>query len=327
LSPHLQGRDKEKKPMEQLPFFAGVDVSKARLDVAFSDTEEFFSVPHNEEAILGLAKKFKTRLPAQIIIEASGGLERDLAVHLFQAGLPVVVINPRQVRDFARATGQLAKTDKIDARILARFGAAIKPPERPIKDAERQELADKVTRRRQIVGMLVQEKNRLARAAGPVRADIEAHIRYLQDRLDGSNKDIEKLVKNSPLYQDTVDLLRTVPGIGPVTTANLMAYCPELGSLNRHQIAALVGTAPFNRDSGSRSGIRCVWGGRKTIRRLLYMATVSAIKCNYKIRGFYLRLIAAGKKPKVAITACMRKLIIILNAMVKHRKSWQPEAV
>ena len=313
--------------MEQQPFFAGVDVSKARLDVAFSDSEEFLSLPHNEEEMMGLAKRLQTRLPAQIVVEASGGLERSLVVILAQAGLPVVVVNPRQVRDFARATGQLAKTDKIDARILARFAAAIKPPERHIKDAERQELADQVSRRRQIVAMLAQEKNRLAQAAGPVRADIHHHIRYLQDRLDSSNKHIEELIKNSALYQDTVELLSTVPGVGRVTTANLIAYCPELGSLNRRQVAALVGTAPFNRDSGARSGGRCVWGGRKRIRNLLYMATVSAIKCNYKIRGFYQRLIAAGKKPKVAITACMRKLITILNAMMKQQKPWRPEGV
>lgn len=306
-------------------FFAGIDVSKARLDVAFSQGDEItesFSIPHTEDQVSGLIEKFKKTLPQQIVIEASGGLERFLAAYLDEAGLPIVVINPRQVRDFARATGQLAKTDKIDARTLARFAAVMKPPQRPIKDAQRQQLADKVARRRQLVHMLAQEKNRRSRAPGPVRADIEHHIKYLQERLQNSNKDIEQIIMRTPIYQETVELLRTVPGIGPVTTASLIADCPELGSLNRRQIAALIGTAPFNRDSGTRCGTRCVWGGRRTIRNMLYMATVSAIKCNYKIRSFHVRLIAAGKKPKVAITACMRKLITILNAMVKQQRPW-----
>jgi transposase len=312
------------------PFFVGVDVSKDHLDVALSQGDEiieWFQKPHTENTILDLVEKFREILPKRIVVESSGGVERSLAAYMFEAGLPIVVINPRQARDFGRATGILAKTDKIDARTLARFGAVIKPPSRPIKDAQRQAITDQVSRRRQIVHMLAQEKNRLSRAVGPVRADIEHHIAYLKERLDKSNKDIQQIIEATPFYQETVELLSTVPGIGPVTSASLVANCPELGSLNRRQIAALIGTAPFNRDSGTRSGTRCVWGGRSSVRAQLYMATISAIKCNYKIKSFYTRLIAAGKKPKVAITACMRKLIVILNAMVKQQKPWQISAV
>jgi transposase len=302
------------------PLFAGIDISKARLDVALGD--KFFSIEHTEEKISELVEKFKAASPQLIVLEASGGLEGPLVAYLAEAQLPVVVINPRQVRDFAKATGQLAKTDKIDAQILSHFAEAIKPPQRPIKDAERRQISDQVARRRQIVAMISQEKNRLSRASIHVRKDIEHHLAYLKERLDRSNKDIDIIIKSSSLYQETAELLSTVPGIGPVTIASLIAYCPELGNLNRHKIAKLIGTAPLNNDSGPRNGPRCIWGGRKVVRNQLYMATVSAIRCNYRIREFYLRLTAAGKKPKVAITACMRKLLTILNAMVKQQKPW-----
>jgi transposase len=305
--------------------FAGIDVSKSRLDIALGD--QFFSIEHTEEEISGLVDKLKAASPQLIVLEASGGLETPLVAYLAEEGLPVVVINPRQVRDFAKATGKLAKTDKIDAKTLSRFAEAIKPQQRPVKDAERRQLCDQVTRRRQIVNMIAQEKNRLFRASAQVRSDIEHHIAYLKERLERSDKDIERIIKSSPLYQNTAEILRTVPGIGPVTISNFIAFCPELGSLDRRQIAALIGTAPLNRDSGSKTGVRCVWGGRKAVRNQLYMATVSAIRCNCKIKEFYLRLSAAGKKPKVAITACMRKLLTILNAMVRQRKYWQFNAV
>jgi transposase len=308
------------------PLFAGIDVSKARLQVALGD--DSFSIEHTEENISLLVEKFKAASPQLIVIEATGGLEGPLVAYLAEARLPVVVINPRQARHFAKATGELAKTDKIDAKILSHFAEAIKPPQRPIKDAERRQLSDQVTRRRQIVAMISQEKNRLSRAsAAQVRKDIEHHIAYLKERVDQSNEDIEKIIKSSSVYQETAELLGTVPGIGPVTIASFIAFCPELGNLNRRQIAKLVGTAPLNRDSGPRTGSRCVWGGRKTVRNQLYMATVSAIRCNYRIREFYLRLSAAGKKPKVAITACMRKLLTILNAIMKEQKPWQLSAV
>lgn len=311
------------------PFFVGIDVSKDTLDVALSQEDkimEWFQAPHTEDSISDLVGRFKKNLPQVIVIEATGGFERTLAAYLAEAGLPVAVINPRQGRDFAKALGLLAKTDKIDARTLARFGSAIKPGLRPIKDTAAQQLSDQVARRRQIAHMLAQEKNRLCRAVGPVKADIEHHIAYLKERKTNLDKEIEQIIKDSPIYRQTVELLKTVPGVGPVTTAALVANCPELGSLSRRKIAALIGTAPLNQDSGKRTGTRCIWGGRETVRSQLYMATIAALKCNSKIRGFYNRLIAAGKKPKVAITACMRKLITILNAMVKEQKPWQTSA-
>jgi len=308
------------------PIFVGIDVCKDNLDVAIiqdSKVLECFRSPYTDDTLLELAAKFKRLMPQIILVEGSGGLERPLVAYMADAQLPIIVVNPRQCRDFGKATGLLAKTDKIDAHLLARFGSAIRPALRPIKDAQRQLLTEQVARRRQLVQMLAQEKNRLSRACKQIQPDIEHHIEYLKDRLDNSNKTIEHILKDTPIYQETVELLSTVPGIGPVTTASLLANCPELGTLNRRQIAALVGTAPFNRDSGTRSASRCIWGGRRTVRHQLYMATISAIKCNYKIRTFYQRLIAAGKKPKVAITACMRKLITILNAMLKQQKPWQ----
>ncbi len=309
--------------------FAGIDVSEDHLDVAVCQDEkvvESFRLPHTEDGISGIIKKCKKNLPELIVVEATGGLERSLVAYMAEAGLPVVVVNPRQTHDFAKATGQLAKNDKIDALSLARFAAAVKPPRRAIKDDQLYQLKDQVARRRQLVEMLKQEKNRLYRAKGPVRADIEDHIDYLNSRLDNVNKDIDQIIKNTPIYQETVKILITTPGIGQVTSAGLVADCPELGSLNRREIAALIGTAPFSKDSGKKKGVRCIWGGRKNVRNLLYMATISAIKCNYKIKSFYERLTTAGKEPKVAIVACMRKLITILNAMVKQQKPWEPEA-
>ncbi len=318
---------KENGPMSQ-PLFAGIDVSKSQLDVAINQGDElleFYSIPHTEEGISALIQKFREAVPRLIVVERSGGLERSLVALLAEAQLPVVANNPRQIRDFAKAMGVLAKTDKIDARVMARFAAAVKPPQRPIKDAERQQLSDRVARRRQLVNMLSQEKNRLSRAVGAVRTDIEHHITYLKERLDKTDKDIEQMIANTPVYQETVEILVSFPGIGRVISAALVADCPELGSLNRQKIGTLTGTAPLNDDSGTRTGQRYIRGGRKTLRVHLYMATISAMRCNYKIKDFYERLIAAGKKPKVAITACMHKIIIILNAMVKHRKPWQTE--
>ncbi len=303
------------------PVFAGIDISKARLDIALGD--KFFSIEHSEENIPGLIEQFKTASPQLIVVEATGGLEGPLVAYLAEAELPIVVVNPRQVRDFAKAKGQLAKTDKIDAKILAEFAEAIKPPRRSIKDVQRRQISDQVLRRRQIVSMISQEKNRLCRASATVREDIEHHLAYLRQRLDRSDKDIDKIIKSSPLYQETAELLSTVPGIGPVTIASFIAYCPELGELNRHKIAKLVGVAPLNNDSGPKIGHRSIWGGRKALRNQLYMATVSAIRCNYVIKAFYLRLKNAGKKPKLAITACMRKLLIIMNTMIKERKPWK----
>ncbi len=308
-------------------FFVGIDVSKKHLDVASTPNGELFRIKNSPSEIENLVVRLKsTTVPERIVVEATGGVERTLVISLAEAGLPVVVINPRQVRDFAKATGKLAKTDKIDAMILARFASAINPELRPIKDVASQELSDHVSRRRQLVSMIVQEKNRWSRAPkGRIRADIQDHISYLKKQLDQLNDDINKIVQD--LYPEKVELLSTVPGVGPATIAALVAYLPELGELSGRKIAALAGTAPFNRDSGSHIGQRSIWGGRRSLRTMLYMATISATRCNYKIREFYLRLIAAGKRPKVAITACMRKLITILNAMVKQQKPWQASAV
>lgn len=223
------------------PLFAGIDISKPSLDVALGD--KFFSIEHTEENILVLVEKFKAASPQLIVVEATGGLEGPLVAYLAEAGLPIVVINPRQVRDFAKATGQLAKTDKIDAKVLCQFAEAIKPQQRPIKDTERRQLSDHVARRRQIVGMITQEKNRLSRASAQVRKDIEHHIAYLKERLDQSNKDIDKIIKASSLYRETADILSTVPGIGPVTIASFIAFCPELGNLNNRKIAKLIGNS------------------------------------------------------------------------------------
>jgi transposase len=325
MSPYLQGRDKGETAMEH-PIFAGIDVSKARLDFAYNDNDKVCSVSNSDEEISGLVEKFKSDSPELILIESSGGIERTLVACLAEAGLPVVVINPRQVRDFAKATGTLAKTDKIDARILARFAEAIHPPIRPIKEADRQQLTDQLTRIRQISSMVKQEKNRLSMAPGTVKADIRDHIQYLKDREEKFKKDLWKTIKGSPLYRETADILISVKGVGPHTTTVFIALCPELGQLNSKKIGALVGVAPFNNDSGPMRGTRSIWGGRKNLRNAVYMATISAIRFNSKIKAFHGRLIAAGKKPKVAIIACMHKLVTILNAMVKHGTRWQEEA-
>ena len=288
------------------PLFAGIDVSKARLDVALGD--QFFSIKHTDETISELIEKFKAASPQLIVLEATGGLEGPLVAYLAAAKLPVVVVNPRQA-SLQKPTKSMHKSSHV-------------LPRRPVKDAQQRQLSDQVARRRQITGMIAQEKNRLSRASEQVRTDIEHHITYLKQRLDLSNKDIETIIKASSLYQETAELLSTVPGVGPVSVASFIAFCPELGNLNRCQIAKLVGVAPLNQDSGPKTGPRCIWGGRKTVRNQLYMATVSAICCNDKIREFYLRLRAAGKKPKVAITACMHKLLTILNAMLKQHRPW-----
>jgi transposase len=243
---------------------------------------------------------------------------------LSAADLPVVVVNPRQVRDFAKATGQLAKTDRLDCRVLAHFAAAIDPPVRPIKSDETQHLEALLARRRQIVEMLVAEKNRLASNRDrAVVKDLNAHIAWLERRLKSSDDELQRVLKSSAAWRERDDLLRSAPGVGPVLSLTLLAQLPELGQLNRRQIAKLVGVAPFNRDSGQWRGSRHIWGGRAAVRSPLFMATLCAIRINPTIRRFYRRLIAAGKAPKVAITACMRKLLTILNLMVKTQTSWR----
>lgn len=308
--------------MEATPIFVGIDVSKARLDVAMRPTGERESVANDKAGIKALVKRLAEIQPAWIVLEATGGLERQVTYALVSADLPVVVVNPRQVRDFAKATGQLAKTDTIDAWVLAHFAQAVRPALRPLPDAVTLEFRALIARRRQITEMIVAERNRLGTASKAVRKRIEAHILWLEAELDRAEKDLDQSIRQSPIWQENQDLLRSVPGIGPVISRTLLAELPELGKLNRQQIAALVGIAPLNRDSGTFKGRRGIWGGRATVRAALYMAALVASRRNAVIRTFYKRLRNGGKAPKVALVACMRKLLTILNAMIKHKTRW-----
>ncbi len=308
--------------MEVPPIFIGIDVSKAQLDVAMRPTGQRESVANDKSGIKALVKRLAKIQPAWIVLEATGGLERALTHALVGAELPVVVVNPRQVRDFAKATGQLAKTDSIDADILARFAEAVRPALRPLPDALTLELRALTARRRQIIEMIGAERNRLATASKTVRKRIDAHIRWLAQELERADQDLDRSIRQSPIWKHNEDLLRSVPSIGPVTSRTLLAELPELGELNRKQISALAGVAPFNRDSGVLRGRRSIWGGRASVRSALYMATLVATRRNCVIRDFYKRLRANGKVFKVALVACMRKLLTILNSMIKHKTRW-----
>ena len=303
--------------------YVGIDVAKDSLDVAWVPEGDAFSVGNDEDGIAELVATVGRLRPALVVLEATGGLERALVVALGLAQLPALVVNPRQVRQFARARGTLAKTDRIDARLLAQFGQALKPEVRPLPDAATQELAELVTRRRQIIQMLTAERNRVPTVAGRVRTDIKRHVRWLQAELSDIDDQLDSFIDSSPLWRQRDDLLKSMPGVGPVLSATLLAQLPELGSMNRKQIAALVGVAPINRDSGRFKGKRRVWGGRAEVRSTLYMATLVATRHNPAIRAFYERLVQAGKPKKVALTACMRKLITILNAMAKHSTAFK----
>lgn len=307
--------------------YVGIDVSKARLDVAVRPSGEPLSVAYDATGITTVLMPLTQVSPIRIVVEATGGLERPLLRALVDAALPVIVVNPRQVRDFAKATGQLAKTDALDAQVLARFAEVIQPTLRVLPDPQTQELAAVLARRRQVLAMQGAEHNRLDRAPGRVRKRIEAHLRWLRDELARLDADLDDLIQQSPIWRAREELLQRVPGIGPVMSRTVLAELPELGLLNRKQIAALVGVAPFNRDSGRLRGHRTIWGGRASVRRVLYMAALVATRWNPVIRLFYQRLRAAGKAPKVALVAAMRKLLTILNAMVHHGTPWQPVVV
>lgn len=310
--------------MRKRETFVGIDVAKRELEVATRPGAGTQTWPNTEEGIVRLVDFLKPLSPTLIVLEATGGLEMPCVGALAAEGFPVVVMNPRQVRDFARATGQLAKTDPIDARAIARFAEAVRPEVRELKTEETQELAALGLRRRQIIQMITSEKNRLASASKWIREDIKEHISWLEKRLDDVNKELEKAIRNSPVWRERDNLLRSVPGVGPVLSATLLSQLPELGSLNRKQIAALVGVAPLSRDSGQFRGRRSVWGGRASVRCALYMATLVATRFNTTIAVFYHRLRTAGKEHKVALTACMRKLLTILNAMARDRTHWSP---
>ena len=301
--------------------FVGIDVSQARLDIAVRPGAPF-SIAHTESALATLVEQLRALSPTLIVLEATGGMEIPLTSALATAGLPVVVVNPRQVRDFAKASGRLAKTDALDAQVLAQFAEVMRPQPRPLPDAEARALAALLTRRRQLVEMLTAEKNRLLSASSPIRKRVRTHIVWLERELEHTNTDLAEAIRQSPVWREKDELLRSVPGVGPVVTSTLLASLPELGTLTNKQIAALVGVAPLNRDSGTLRGRRTVWGGRAQVRAVLYMGALVAARFNPVIRAFYQRLCRGGKAKKVALTACMRKLLVILNTMIKHRIPW-----
>lgn len=296
----------------------GIDVSKDRLDVAVGSEGELWQVSNDAAGHSALVERLSGVNPALIVLEASGGYEAVVAGVLWDGGFPVAVVNPRQVRDFARGMGKLAKTDRIDAQVLAMFGEKVPIEVRAPLDAEARELQTMVTRRRQLVEMLTMEQNRRRLVtAGRARKSLDKHIAWLEEAVRRASDDIDQAVRQSPLWREKEDLLRSFKGIGPVNARTLLVELPELGRLNRKQIAALVGVAPFNRDSGTLKGQRTIAGGRSQVRTVLYMAAVTAARCNPVIRPLYQRLIAAGKTKKVALVACIRKLLTILTAMVR----------
>jgi transposase len=306
--------------------FVGIDVSKAHLDVALERDGEVFQVANSEEGIAGLVARLTESPPELVVLEATGGYEGLVAGVLAGQGIPIAVVNPRQVRDFAKATGVLAKTDRVDARVLAHFAEAVRPKVSPLPTAEAAELEALVTRRRQIVDMLTMEKNRRGIVASErMRRGIDKHIAWLEEALRRANDDIDKTIRQSKAWKEQEDLLRSVPGVGPVTARTLLAELPELGRLSRKEIAMLVGVAPLNHDSGTLKGQRTTWGGRASVRTVLYMATQTATRCNPTIRRSYQALVKRGKKAKVALVACLRKLVTILNAMVRDRRRWSPK--
>ena len=304
--------------------YVGIDVSKATLDVAVHPSAETWQVKNQVTGIAELIEQLKARGPELIVLEATGGYENAVVAALGAAGLPVVVVNPRQVRDFAKAMGLLAKTDRIDASVLALFGERVRPELRELPSEEAHELEALLSRRRQILEMIHAERNRLEHATGAVRKDLVEHVRYLEKRLKKVDREMEDRIQASPLWRTKEDLLRSVPGVGPVVSRTLIAELPELGRLTRKRIASLVGVAPFARDSGKLRGQRIVWGGRASVRAALYMAAVVGVRRNPVLKQFYQRLKSAGKPSKVALVACMRKLLCILNSMVRHERRWEP---
>lgn len=313
--------------MAETPVFVGIDVSKAQLDVAVRPSGPERSVPYTEAGIATLVEEVRALHPNAVVLEATGDLEVPLVSALAAAGLPVHVINPRQMREFARATGRLAKTDALDARLLAQLAEALRPAPRALPDEATQALSAVLTRRRQLIEMLTAEKNRLSSARSSVRKRIQAHIDWLTSELRQVDADLDTAIRHSPVWCEQDARLQSVPGVGPGLSRTVLAELPELGTLSPKQLAALVGVAPHNRDSGTLRGTRTIWGGRAAVRTALYMAALVATKWNPIIKAFYHRLLAKGKAKKVALVACMHKLLIILNAMVKQKTSWQASGV
>jgi transposase len=327
----MQGREEKQHLMsEKQPFvsqtFIGIDVSKATLDVAILPSTETFSVENHKSAFPALVERLQALSPRCIVLEASGGYEMAVAASLAAASLPVAVVNPRNAREFAKATGRLAKTDRLDSLVLAHFAEAVKPQCRPIKSSAQRELDELLGRRRQLVEMHVAEQNRLGQATtSAVQKEIKAHLAWLEKRISSTDTQLKDQLKRSPVWRERDNLLKSVPGIGAVTSTTLLAALPELGLLCRKKIAALVGVAPINDESGKRRGKRRIMHGRAHLRSVLYMAALTAARCNPVIKSFYKRLIAAGKPHKVAMTACMRKLLVIINTMVRNNSSWNPD--
>ena len=310
-----------------MPCCGGLDVAKAQLDIAVRPSGERWAVPNDADGVVTLVDRLQALHPTLMVLEATGGLERVATAALATAGLPVVVVNPRQARDCARATGQLAKTDALDARALAHCADVSRPTPRPLPDAQTQELRALLGRRQQLIGMRTAEQHRLAGTRGRLTQDIEAPIAWLKARIATLDDDLETLLRASPRWRENDDLLQSVPGIGPVCARTLLLALPELGTLTRQHIAALVGVAPLNCASGTLRGRRIIWGGRAHVRTVLSMGTLVATRFHPRIKAFYQRLLAAGKVKKVALTACMHKLLTMLNAMLKHRTSWQAQEV
>lgn len=300
--------------------YVGVDISKDSLDVAVHNSNKQWRFANELSGINRLCKTLTKLAPALVVFEATGGYEMSLYLGLDQAGLPATPVNPRQIRDFARSTGTLAKTDSLDAKAIAHFGAAIKPEPRPVPDTR--ELKIIQARRAQLLQMITAETNRLKGAPGKLEQRIKAHIAWLKEELAHTDRELKEKIENDPAWREKDNLLQSTPGVGPILSATLIAQLPELGNLNRRKIAALVGVAPLNRDSGNFHGRRIVWGGRSNVRAALYMATLVATRYNPVIKAFYQRLCNAGKSKKLALTACMRKLLTILNAMLKQRVPW-----
>jgi transposase len=302
--------------------YVGIDVSKDSLDVAILPSGEKRQFSNNEVGMSKLIDKLRKRHPTLIVMEPTGGYEIPVAGGLAAEDLPVAIVNARQIRDYARAVGKLAKTDKLDAEVIAEFAQKVQPEVRPLRDDENQEIKALVSRRRQLTEMLVAEKNRLAIAPKVLKAKIMAHIEWLKQEIDDLDGNLRQQIEASPIWREYDNLLRSVPGIGNVLSATLLAELPELGRLNRREIASLAGVAPFNHDSGTIRGKRRIWGGRSSVRSSLYIAVLVGIRYNPVIKAFYMRLLEKGKAKKVALVACMRKLLTIINSMIRYKKAW-----